>query len=155
MVAKVRVKVGQIEVEYEGDDAFLPDGLLEMIEKISAVLKVVPLESPANGKPETLPNAGKLSTSTIASKLGAKSGSDLAYAAAAHLRLAKGIETFSRSDILDEMQVATAFYKGSFGSNLTAYLDTLTKAGRLNSIGNQTYSMPEAELTDLGKKLAE
>ena len=96
MVAKVRVKVGEFEVDYEGDAAFLPDGLLGMIEKISEMLKHIPMQPHVSGKPPIPTNAGSLSTSTIASKLAVKSGSDLVYAAAAHLRLSKGKETFMR-----------------------------------------------------------
>ena len=76
-----------------------------------------------------------LSTSSIAQKLGSKTGSDLAIAAAAHLVLVKKMDNFSHTELLAEMREAKTFYKKSYHSNLGNSLKTLVNAGRFNHIG--------------------
>jgi hypothetical protein len=52
-----------------------------------------------------------LTTGTIAAKLKARSGSTLLMAAAAHLTFVADKSTFSRQDLLSEMQSATSYYE--------------------------------------------
>jgi hypothetical protein len=108
----------------------------------------------ASGLKKDRKDAVPLSTSSIAQKLGSKSGSDLAVAAAAHLILVKKGDKFSHTELLAEMREAKTFYKKSFHSNLGNHLKTLVNAGRLNHISGNDYALSEKEITDLGVKLA-
>jgi hypothetical protein len=163
--AKLRLKLGRLELDYEGDGAFLGSGLVETIEKLQQLQIKHPLvEEPSssnenNGNSPTKGNSkgqGTLSTQTIATLLKANSCSDLAIAASAHLSFSQSKETFTRSEIQEQMRAAPTYYKSSFrGGNLTSALETLTKADRLRLNTKDTYSLSAKERTSLGKILAE
>jgi hypothetical protein len=95
------------------------------------------------------------STNTIATLLGAKSASDLAIAAAAHLTLVQKKERLSRREILDEMKSATPFFKSSFDNNHSSTLKTLTSRDRLRLLAPDSYGLSHKERTELEKLLAQ
>ena len=83
--AKIRLKVGQVELEYEGPEAFLKDGLVGLldhaIESASANVMVAPepAEQKAPGHMVEAPPGAALDVSarSIASHLSAESGGTL------------------------------------------------------------------------------
>ena len=95
-----------------------------------------------------------LSTDTIATIIGARSGRDLIIAAAAHLHFSQGRQTFNRNDLTTQMRSAPGHFRGSFVNNLSAYLASLTRADRLRLSGNDTYALSNRERLDLETKLA-
>jgi hypothetical protein len=85
-------------------------------------------------------------TKTIATKLSAASGTDVARAAIAHLGIIKAMATFSRADILTEMRGATGFYRKSMSNNLTKSLSSLIADQTINENGSDVYALtPVAE----------
>ena len=111
------------------------------------------------GGPE--PNGGgtgtdaiKLHMNSIAEKLGAKSGSQLAVAAGASLQLVKGQDTFTRAELLAEMKVATKYYKQTMLSNLTSTINTLLSS-KMNQNANDKYSLKAEVLASLNAQLAQ
>jgi hypothetical protein len=63
--------------------------------------------------------------------------------------------TFSRSDILKEMESASSYYKKAYSNNLTTYLKTLVIASKkLNEISENLYSLPAQVGAELEKTLA-
>jgi hypothetical protein len=50
----------------------------------------------------------------VAAKLGASSGQEVLMAAAATLVICKGMERFTRQELLNEMKSACGYYKASF-----------------------------------------
>lgn len=161
MESKIRIKMGPIDVEYEGSESFLKQELPELIKTISDLYRA------ANFPPEREDdsadkqgNAAKkdqsslqLSTASIASKLGCKSGSDLAIAAAAHLTFVKGLSVFSRQALLEEMKTATSFYKATYSNNLSKTLGTLMKSA-LNEPSSGKYALTEGKKETLRPTLA-
>ena len=95
------------------------------------------------------------STNTIATILGAKSGPDLIIAASACFTLVQGKDRFTRKELLGEMQTAASFYKTTYNSNFSKYLETLTKADRLRLVADNTYAVSAKEKQALEAKLAE
>jgi DNA-directed RNA polymerase delta subunit len=93
-------------------------------------------------------------TGSIAAKLNAKTGSEVALAAAAYLSLVQRKPTFTRQELLDAMKTASGRYKQSFSDNLSSYITTLAKDGKLLSPGNDTYSLSAGTASDLQKQLA-
>lgn len=157
MNAKLRIKMGTVEVEYEGSDDFLK-------KELPALLKAV-LELHASGRHESNeetevtggqaePPRKSLSVSTFAAKLGAKSGSSLALAAAAALVIGSGKESFSRAELLRAMQGAKSYYKATYSNNLSAYISTLVKGQDLLDQGADSYSLHDAKRKELLKALA-
>jgi hypothetical protein len=170
-VTRLRVKLGAAEIDYEGNDQFLKDEIMPMVGKIVQLIETkVELQQPApllqlasSGEP--LPASSETgrspegplsqSTSTIAAILQAKSATDLALAAAAHLTLVQQKDKMTRQVILTEMKGATGFYKSNDSTNLSSSLRTLVKQDKLRSISSDTYALANKERTRLEKLLAE
>jgi hypothetical protein len=165
MNSKFKIKLGQIELEYEGSEEFLTKELPELLAAVSKLFQetgaaalVAPMaastQSSANQPQAPAQPTLQLTTGSIASKLKASSGSDLLLAAAARLALAEGLASFTRSQLLKEMQTATTFYKKTYNNNLTKIIVALVKADKLREISNSTYSLSEATCNELRSKLA-
>ena len=163
--AKIKVRVGSMEIEYEGDPSFLADGLHGLLDKMSGLtLEKLPKEKgePSSKSLEKLPqsppnnNASSVSTATIAADMKAKTCGELATCALAKLQIVNGSNSASRQDIMREMKTATAYYKQSMrGGNLSQALTALVKAQRLNQLSNDSYSLRAPELQKFEAKIAE
>jgi hypothetical protein len=94
-----------------------------------------------------------LSTDTIATVLGAKSGPDLIIAASANLHFVQGKQKFSRQQLTAEMRTAPAHFKETFLNNLSKYLTGLTKSDRLRLVASDTYAISSKERQELEAKL--
>jgi hypothetical protein len=162
---KLSIKLGPLEVACEGSEVFVEKHLANLIERLS-VLEVRNIVLPDAGPlrdsevdasdDQVAPRAdsrSRLSTTDFAVKMGAKSGTDLVMAAAAYLHHTKGVEDLRRADLLTEMKAAKAFYRSSYGSNLSKSLETLTKSGRLQNPRAETYSLPYAEIENTKRLL--
>jgi len=154
MDSKIRIKLGPIEVEYEGSEGFLKQDLPELIKTVTELSRTANMQSSEGSGGGSLGDNQKLelSTASIATKLGCKSGPELIVAAAAHLTLAKGMAVFTRKDLLKEMKTATSFYKASYNANLTSLLKTLLKDS-LNEPSSGKYALTEAKKKEVRTKL--
>ena len=158
MTAKVRIKFGQFEIDYEGDEKFLEKDLVDLATQVVNVFKehakILTEKPSASGSERTFEDT--LSTNTIASKLDVKTGPELVLAACAYLALVQKKDTYSRKEIIDEMKSATTFFKDSYIGNLTQSLNTLVKAKKqLNLVRKDTYSLTADAKRALEAKLAE
>ena len=131
-MTKIRIRAGEVEVEYEGDEKITKADLFEIIEKLSK-LKPVAAVRPAGNKPQsghpTSSSANDTpghSTDTIANILKTKTGPDLAISAAAHMHFTLNKSVFTRQELVKEMKSAPNHYKDSYARNMKAYLKTLT-----------------------------
>ena len=94
-----------------------------------------------------------MTTNTIASKLNVKTGNELVIAACAHLCFVKGADTFTRSNILAEMKLASNYFKATMRKNLSNTLKTMINQNKLLETATDTYAL-EASLNEkLGKQL--
>jgi len=161
--SKLRIRIGDVEIDYEGTEEFLKLELPQLLKTAMELHKAsgaVPASGTANGGASGS-SAGKggvasFTTGSIAARLGAKSGSDLLTAAAAHLALVKRKEPFTRQQLLTEMQSATSYYKSSYSPNLTKYIKTaLQKGGPLSETAKNSYALTASARADLEKKLAD
>lgn len=165
MSSKLRIRIGEVEIDYEGTEEFLKQELPQLLKTAMELHRASGgSSSGGSGKGEAgaaggsagARKAASLTTGSIAAKLGAKSGSDLLTAAAAHLVLVNGTEPFTRQQLLTEMQSATSYYKSSYSTNLTKYIKTaLQKDGPLSETGKNAYALTAAARADLEKKLAD
>lgn len=156
MTSKIRIKLGEVEVEYEGSEEFLKKELPDLLSSISKLYQ----ESTTSGGPSKgakKPKQGNIAvgtTGTVASKIKAKSGSDLAIAAAAKLMLGDEKSSFSRDQLLTEMKSATTYYKKSYSNNFTKILSGLVKNDKLIETASNTYALTASAKTDLETTLA-
>ena len=159
--AKIRFKIGQLEIEYEGREYFLKNDLSNLLNEMVGFSKEHSATQFADTSPyskEDVTSTDKdygldFSTTTFASRMKATTGTDLAMAASAHLTLVKGKKTFTRADIRTEMKEATSYYKTSMTSNLSASLKSLVKSNHLNETASGTYALTANEKDRIEKLL--
>lgn len=149
------VKLGTLEVEYSGPSSLAEEWLPNFIMKLSKVdlpdiaphFAALPFHHRDASLPPTVGGSPiELSTADFAAKLGVKNGTGLLMAAAACLHHTRGMEEFRRSDLLQEIRGARAFYRPSYSSNLSKYLETMIKNGRLQRLGSDAYTLPYSEI---------
>lgn len=157
--SKIRIKYGDIELEFEGSEKFIKSEITNYFNSLifptGGVMKMEnPIVQPLPKKAQQQKNIQNLSASTASSKLGCKSGRDLVIAATASLHFGQNKETFTRDEILKEMKTATAYFKKNYSNNLFGFINSLVKANKLLHISGNTYSLHANTITDLRSKLA-
>ena len=111
MESKIRIKVGQVEVEFEGSEAFLKKELLDIVAKVSEIHGV---NGKSNDPAITRGDARRsgavnLSTASIAAKAGC-SADGLGLGSAAQLTFSQDADIFTRQQVLGQMKSARAYY---------------------------------------------
>jgi hypothetical protein len=165
MTTRVRIRIGPIEVEYEGNEDFLRQELPNLISTVSSLYyqsglqltpsdqAAIPTRPQAVGRPQvTVPTA---TTATIAEKLNCKTGPDLITAAAAHLTFVEQKDRFTRQEIIDDMKTATAYFKKSYVNNLSNYLKNLVRDEKLVEVRKDTYALKAETRKELEQQLVE
>lgn len=159
MTSKIKIKMGAIEIEYEGSENFLKEELPALLNAVSDLYKSsAPIIEKSSPVSETIALSAKNkiegTTATLAAKLGGSTGPDLIMSAAAQLTFVQNKNKFSRKDIVAEIKSATAYYKVSYFNNLTPLLNGLVKVGKLMEPSSGNYSLSAQSLKDIGAKLA-
>lgn len=163
MTSKLRIKAGAVEFEYEADGDLSFENVKELVASIKA-LAGASLTAPAQGEhagvgglgaptPPAAAGGLKLHVNSIAGKLGAKTGAEVAVAASAYLQLVEGKETFNRSELVAAMKSATKFYNKNMLSNMTKILNGLVGT-KFNQTGTDQYCLTQAEHAALETTLA-
>jgi hypothetical protein len=158
MSSKLRIKIGAVEIEYEGTEEFLKKELPELLKTAMELHAAsgaktdteTPMDTPGTHKGKI----GSLTTNSIAAKLNAKSGPDLLLAAAAQLALVAKTEPFSRQQLLISMQGATSYYKKNYSGNLSKILPRALKDEKVSETAANTFALTAATKAELEKKLA-
>lgn len=157
---QIKVSVGSMSLEYEGDEIFFRDEVGKFLEQFAVqAMKVpsAPTDAPAKVSQRTTLPSGSVnhSTNTVAKLLNAQTGPDLIMAAVAKTIIVDGNDTVDRSTITSEMKKATSYYKKTYTSNLSNYLDGLTKADSLRLVAENVYGLPAKMREALEPKLHE
>lgn len=161
MNSKIRIKLGAIEVEYEGSEAFLKEELPALLHAVSD-LYAKSGGTVVSPEGETSTHSGaningatslEMTTASIASKLAVNSGPQLVLAAAAHLRFVKNLDKFPRKQLIEQMRSASSFFKESYVSNLSKTIKVLMKENKLNEPSNEVYALTHAAEQDLRSRL--
>lgn len=158
MSGKIRIKLGEIEIEYEGDEQYLKNDLNSLLDKIGEFtdkhnIRAVKEPTKANTQGINTPGVIKGTTATIGAKLGASTGPDLIIAAAAKLTFVDGKATFGRKEILASMKEATGVYKKTYLDNLTGYLARVVQQQKLVQISADSYALEQELKKSLGAQL--
>lgn len=149
-MTRIKISIGAFILEYEGAQEFAEEGLVQLLENVINEARSLPFgglaesAAPARGFPATL-GAADLSTNTIAQILDVKTGSDLAISAIARVNLIQMKDKVARQEILDEMRAASTYFRETYVSNLSAYLVTLVRSGRVNMVSKNVYSLAAQE----------
>lgn len=164
--SKIKIKLGAIEIEYEGSEIFLKEELPQLLSAVSDLYAKSrdsldfssdkaggnPAEAGTGTKPSGQSNL-QATTGSIAAKLGVKSGSELIMAAAARLTLVLQTPIFPRSKISEEMKTASAYYRATYLKNLSFSLNVLVRDGKLNEPSQGNYALTAASLKELEQRL--
>ncbi|UVO49244.1 hypothetical protein M0208_01440 [Sphingomonas sp. SUN019] len=169
MTAKVRIKAGPVEFEYEGETELAVADIKDLFSHIETLFKVpvlaeggeshaapqapTPLLPAPSGDTPTVVGGPKLHVNSVAQKLKAKTGSEVAVAAAATLQIYDGKQTFSRTELLDTMKKATMHYSANMSGNLTKILGSLV-GSKFNQISDGVYSLTSDDYQKLVAQLA-
>ncbi|MCG6205975.1 hypothetical protein LPW26_15085 [Rhodopseudomonas sp. HC1] len=159
------MKLGNVEIEYQGASEFLQADLIRILKELLELQKEFPaVEATASPANPTIDQLGKKnnetrvvhdhSTSTIATILAVSSGPELVKAAAAHIHFSKAGKTFSRQELIDAMRSAPAYFKETFINNLSSSLKRLTKDDVLRVVGNDSFSLSAKAIAEIEPKLA-
>lgn len=167
--SKIKIKLGAIEIEYEGSETFLKEELPQLLTAVSdlyaksqgAFDALVPEANPASfqesGGNSIQGSASRkkieATTGSIAAKLSVKTGPELAMAAAARLTLVLNTPTFARQKLLEEMKTASAYYKATYLNNLTGTLHRLVSDGKLNEPSQGNFALTASSLKDLEQRI--
>lgn len=158
MTSKVRVKLGQLEVECEGTEDFLKDELPKLLETFSKLAPPVVSPHPLERSDVSTNNGDvALVNSTMpyfATKLDCTKGPELLLAAATWLTLVGKKVTYQRKELLDAMKEAKGTFKPAMVSNFTATVKALQASGALNEPAKGEYALTDAKLRELKAKLA-
>ena len=150
--SRIRIRMGEVEVECEGSEAFIKKEIPTLLEEVSKFQGVRGRHLVDHGGAK---QHGKLgSTSDIAAKPKVKKCPELIIAAAAKLALVDGANDFTNTDLLREAKGATAFFKKSYATNFAKTLKRLVKDGQLNEPSKNKFSLPPATRANLEPRLA-
>lgn len=153
-MSKIRIKIGRIEIEYEGSHDYLSEDLPKLLQTVTALRADVGGDDEGNGGEPTKSSNFKGTVAAIAAQLGAKSGPDLVIAALAKLTLVDNIEAPSREALLTAMKSATAYYKQTYSGNLSGALKSLQTKGRITEPATDRYALTATEVQQLTGKLS-
>ena len=164
--SKIRIKIGTMEIDYEGDPSFLDGGIEKLLETMGELAQKAPsaVEAPIPSHAQALstptpaeagsvvagipaPARADFTTSMIASHSGASGAVDLALCAMAYLELKLGTKPNDRSAILAEMKTVPSVYNAQMSKNNADNLKRLAKNKRINDMGSNKYSLAKDEIT--------
>lgn len=160
MSSKLRIRIGEVEIDYEGTEEFLKQELPELLKTAMELHKAYGVGdkngsggSAGGGKGRG--NIPILTTASIAAKRNATTGPDLIIAAAAHLTLVVRKDTFTRQELLSEMQSASGYYKASYSKNLSKYLNSVLADQALTETAKNVYALSAKLRAELEMSLAD
>jgi len=147
---KVRLAYGDLTLEYEGSRQHLGEVLKEILGFIASAAEYeihLPDKSvQAQDKPKSEKADIQLGSVTeYAKRLGVKTGPDLIRAAAAYLTFEKSKDRFNRDELREAAKDASGYWKDSYSSNLTKYLETMVKKDVLRDTGSNYFSLSQNE----------
>jgi hypothetical protein len=158
MSSKIKIKIGNIEFEYEGETEFSQDDIKDLFSHLETLS--VPAVAVTEAAQDTVvekktPNGAKIHTSTIATRLGGKGASNLAIASAAHLQIVQGKESFTRQELLSDMRSATTHYNKNMSTNHSKTLASLVTQQVINQISADSYSLSSGKMAELEALIAQ
>ncbi|WP_413585635.1 hypothetical protein [Bdellovibrio sp. HCB274] len=152
MTAKIILKMGDLEFNFEGSENFIKEELVELMTSIKGLLeyenkKIVKSNAFASGAASSVQQT--LGINSVAQKLKVKDGKDLVLASAAKISIFGEKIKFTSKDLLLEMRSAVSYFKESYATNLNRQINRMTKEGILNDVGGGYYSLPIDQLKGL------
>lgn len=159
--SRVHFRCGDLEIDYEGDQTFVQNGLPDLVADLLELSKQAPSgldRSGAAHRPDAAGGDGLSSTNltigTIAAHLQPEGPQDLILCAFAKLQIIDRKETVQRAEVSSEMKNASTYFNASMAKNLPRDLSRMVKSKKINEVSNETYSLTAATKQELESKIA-
>lgn len=159
--SRIRIRVGDCEIEYEGDDGFAREGVLALLKEAMLVAPPKLRQKTAIGGAadqaasfQSKPSSG-LTISTIAAHLNPDGTQDLAMCALAKLQLIDGKQHADKTEIWETMRGATGYFKSSMAKNFPRDLGRMVRGKKINEVGAHVYALTAGSAKDLEAKIAD
>ena len=158
---RLRIKVGDCEIELEGDPSFTGENaislLSEAVEKISEFRRSGPRGFDSRDQESKIPTShpSSLSISTIAAHLKPDGTQDLAMCAFAKVQIIDGEARASKDQIWSEMTSASGYFKSSMSKNFARDLSRMVRNKKINEVGSHVYALTASSRAELEDKLAD
>lgn len=117
------------------------------------VQSALPAPQARSGNDSTQPIT--MTAKAVATVFKVDSGTELVFSTAAYLAVVMELDTFSRQTLLETMKSAVGFYKPTYRSNLSGYIDSLCRKGALIEVSSHTYAVKAGSLAEMKKVLVE
>ncbi len=158
MNCKLKLKLGDLEVEFDGSEDFVRKDLVKLAQDFSKTGVPVASARPSNGKPQSATTNGPLdqtlTTTAIAKKLSCKTLQDLIQSAVAYLALVRGQESFSKDEIWENMKAATGYFDAKMSKNYSREIGKMVKADFLREVAKDRFSLASEHVTALQTRIA-
>lgn len=165
-ISKIKLKFGNIEIEYEGEQQYLISDLDALLSKIDGFSQhffdqevTIPSNEPQRSVEKAISNQSQnrleFTIGPLAAKLNVKTGPELVICAIGHLHFVGHKETSTRKEIISSIKQAANYYKKTYLSNLSSSLENLVKQGTLLEKSKDTYSLSAEELQRLETIIAQ
>ena len=163
---KIRLKVGDVEFEYEGKSSIFKKELKEFLSEKGGLDKMRSLSNPilesSTGNQQSVNDQrnssvglgnSKLTTHLMSKYLNAKSAPELIMCVMAYRELALNQNKSSRSEIHNEMKTMRT-YKKSMGNSLSTDFKRLLQNGKIYEAEKEKYSLDLDELNNIKNKIS-
>lgn len=152
---EVSIEIGGFSVRATGSEEFILSSLPDLVSEIAGRIEEVEVQPRPSGTGDSNLNGQsssngqlRMTTSTIASKLGCKTGIELAQIAATKLTLVDGRDTFTRQQMLVEMKTAPSFHKETYRKNLSGIISSLIKGDKIREVSSGQFALEESTKQD-------
>ena len=151
---KIKIKIGILELKYEGKFGFLDKKLEDLLDKMKEVSARVPTGtmSPEDDLPPLLAKYD-FSIDTIASRCDVKKGPELIICAMAYLEFVEQKNSSINTEIRAVMKEATGYCNDSMLNNFSAHIKSLVKNKRINRNSSGGYSLSAKEKKEIESKI--
>ncbi|MBD3747212.1 MAG: hypothetical protein IE932_13480 [Sphingopyxis terrae] len=166
MTTKIQMRAGEVEFTLESDMPIAVSDIRDFLTQVQELAQSIApptatapppsssIGNTANGQLLLEDGTPKLHVNSVAERLNASSGPEVAVASAAYLQIVQGKQSFTRKELLDSMKAATNVYNQNMSSNLSSIIKTLT-GSKFNQLANDSYALKGDEIKDLRGKLAD
>lgn len=172
--ASITISFGNVKIEYQGEQSFIENGLIEIVQKTVSISNEQKPQGPASAgsgtsntnlqqAEENLISLGAgavekslngITMNALCKKLGTKTDTDLVIASAYMIQLIEQQDTFSADEIKTVAKRATSYVGKHFSSNYRKSIQTLTKNDRFREPSENVFTLAPDEVVNLEAKLS-
>jgi hypothetical protein len=160
MSISLKLKLGAIEIDYSGPEAFLRENFIDFAAELQKTVgQTAQTTIKTNQSPDALdttyakPVSLGMTTNALALRIGCANVRDLFKTALFRLQDGEANAQFPRKSILDEMRTVSSIYNSVMQSNLTKTIKSLLVNKDINEPTTGFYCLTEKARKEIGDRL--